>query len=133
MDAALFCLVFNDAFLKAPKWREIGIKIITCLVKNNGQKLTDAQSGFRAYNRHSLESLIITENGMGASTEILIKAEGKGLVVVEVPVNIGYHENCSTENPVLHGIGVLFTTIKYLCKRALRNQTRNKNNKIFEK
>ena len=105
-----------------PKWREIGIKIITCLVKNNGQKLTDAQSGFRAYNRHALESLTLTEKGMGASTEILIKAEDKGLRIAEVPVKIGYHENCSTENPVLHGFGVLFTTIKYLFKRVLREK-----------
>ena len=121
VDIVIGSRFINSASSEAPKWREIGIKIITGLVKNNGQNLTDAQSGFRAYNRHAMESLIITENGMGASTEILIKAEGKGLRVAEVPVNIGYHENCSTENPVLHGFGVLFTTIKHICAERFRN------------
>ncbi|GAG68104.1 unnamed protein product, partial [marine sediment metagenome] len=102
---------------EAPKWRERGIKVITGLVKNNGLHLTDAQSGFRAYNRNAIESLIITEDGMGASTEILLKAEDNGLRVAEVPVNISYHENSSTENPVLHGFDVLLTTVKHLSMR----------------
>lgn len=102
---------------EAPKWRERGIKLITGLVKNNGLHLTDAQSGFRAYNRNAIESLIITEDGMGASTEILLKAEDNGLRVAEVPVNISYHENSSTENPVLHGFDVLLTTVKHLSMR----------------
>ena len=112
-------IVIGSRFLErgsseAPKWREFGIKIITSLVKNNGTILTDGQSGFRAYNRHALESLNLIENGMGISTEILIKAERKGLVISEVPVNISYHENSSTENPVLHGISVLIITIKHI-------------------
>lgn len=102
---------------EAPKWRERGIKLITSLVKNDGLELTDAQSGFRAYNRNAMESLIITEDGMGASTEILLKAEDNGLRVAEVPVNISYHENSSTENPVLHGFDVLLTTVKHLSMR----------------
>lgn len=102
---------------EAPKWRERGIKLITGLVNNNGMELTDAQSGFRAYNRKAIESLIITEDGMGASTEILLKAEDNGLRVAEVPVNISYHENSSTENPVLHGFDVLLTTVKHLSMR----------------
>lgn len=102
---------------EAPKWRDRGIKLITSLVKNDGQRLTDAQSGFRAYNRNAIEALIITEDGMGASTEILLKAEDNGLRVAEVPVNISYHENSSTENPVLHGFDVLLTTVKHLSMR----------------
>ncbi len=102
---------------EAPKWRENGIKLITGLVSHNGMKVTDAQSGFRAYNRNAMESLIITEDGMGASTEILLKAEDNGLRVAEVPVNISYHENSSTENPILHGFDVLLSTLKFLSMR----------------
>ncbi|MBS7635571.1 glycosyltransferase family 2 protein, partial [Candidatus Bathyarchaeota archaeon] len=36
--------------------------------------LTDAQSGFRAYNRKAIGLLRPVEQGMGASTEILLKA-----------------------------------------------------------
>jgi len=54
---------------------------------------------------------------MGVSTEILLKAEDNGLRVAEVPVNISYHENSSTENPVLHGFDVLLATVKHLSMR----------------
>ncbi|EMR73629.1 hypothetical protein MCGE09_00469 [Thaumarchaeota archaeon SCGC AB-539-E09] len=79
--------------------------------------MTDAQSGFRAYNRRAINSLVLTEDGMGASTEILIKAENNGLKVAEVPVNISYHINSSTNNPILHGFDVLLTTVKHLSMR----------------
>lgn len=116
-DIVIGSRFLNSGFSNAPKWRENGIKLITNIVSSNGLKLTDAQSGFRAYNRHAIESLVLTEDGMGASTEILLKAEDKGLRIAEVPVDISYHENSSTENPVLHGFDVLLTTIKHLSMR----------------
>jgi glycosyltransferase involved in cell wall biosynthesis len=117
VDIVVGSRFINRGSSEAPKWRENGIKLITGLVSNNGLKLTDAQSGFRAYNRHAMESLNLTEDGMGASTEILIKAEDNGLIVAEVPVNIRYHENSSSENPVLHGFDVLLSTLKFLSMR----------------
>lgn len=36
--------------------------------------MSDAQSGFRAYNKKALNQILISEEGMGVSTEILIKA-----------------------------------------------------------
>ncbi len=114
VDIVIGSRFLNSGFSNAPKWREKGIKLITSIVSSNGLKLTDAQSGFRAYTRHALESLVLTEDGMGASTEILLKAGDNGLRVAEVPVDISYHENSSTENPVLHGFGVLLITLKHL-------------------
>jgi len=116
-DIVIGSRFLNSGFSNAPKWRENGIKLITKIVTRNGLKLTDAQSGFRAYNRHAIGSLVLTEDGMGASTEILLKAEDKGLRIAEVPVEISYHENSSTENPILHGFNVLLTTIKHLSMR----------------
>lgn len=117
VDIVIGSRFIDNGSSEAPKWRERGIKFITGLIENNGEHLTDSQSGFRAYNRHAMESLTLTENGMGASTEILIKAEDNGLRVAEVPVNISYHENSSTHNPVLHGFDVLLTTVKHLSMR----------------
>ncbi len=101
----------------APLWREKGIKLITGMVSNGGMEVTDAQSGFRAYSRRALESFRLAEQGMGASTEILLKAQENGLRVAEVPVSIGYDEESSTHNPVMHGVDVVLSTVKHLSMR----------------
>ena len=97
----------------APGWRNVGIKIITGLA-SNGLKVTDAQSGFRAYSRGALESLALSEDGMGVSTEILLKAGENGLRIAEVPVRISYGKGSSVHNPVVHGLDVILSTVKHL-------------------
>jgi hypothetical protein len=75
--------------------------------------IKDTQSGFRGYNKKALEQINPTENGMGISTEILIKASKKDLKIVEVPVIINYEGNTSTHNPASHGISVVLSTMKF--------------------
>jgi glycosyltransferase involved in cell wall biosynthesis len=115
-------IVVGSRFLEqssshAPRWRRAGIKLITELASNGSLELTDAQSGFRAYTRKALESIVLTEQGMGVSTEILLKAGVNGLKIAEVPVNITYGKSSSTHNPVIHGLEVVLTTIKHLSLR----------------
>jgi len=96
-------------------YRKSGIKIITS-ASNFGTdfKVTDAQSGFRAYSKRAIESIHPTETGMSISTEILLKISNKGLSLAEVPIYISYGENTSTQNPVPHGITVLMNTLKFI-------------------
>ena len=106
---------FLDKKSDVPKYREFGINVITKVtnvsIKN---KITDAQSGFRAYNKKVLSEISLSDLGMGISTEILIKASSNGLKIVEVPITISYAGETSTQNPVSHGTSVLFSTIKYI-------------------
>jgi hypothetical protein len=51
---------------------------------------------------------------MGASTEILIKAQKNGLQICEVPIKIHYYEDSSTHNPIFHAISVVLSTVKHL-------------------
>ena len=106
---------FLDKKSDVPKYREFGINVITKVtnvtIKN---KLTDAQSGLRAYSKKVLYELNLSDLGMGVSTEILIKASSKGLKIVEIPITISYAGETSTQNPVSHGTSVLFSTIKYI-------------------
>ena len=106
----------------APKYRKLGIKIITKVTNSSlTEKITDAQSGFRAYNSKVLQSLTPSDSGMGISTEILIKSSRLGLKIAEVPTDIRYEGNTSTQNPVSHGTDVLLSTIKYISiERPLR-------------
>lgn len=106
---------FLDKKSDVPKYRELGINVITKVtnvsIKN---KITDAQSGLRAYSNKVLSEITPSDSGMGISTEILIKSSSKGFRIVEVPITISYAGETSTQNPVSHGTSVLFSTIKYI-------------------
>ena len=106
---------FLDKKSDVPKYREFGINVITKVtnvtIKN---KLTDAQSGLRAYSKKVLSEIAPSDSGMGISTEILIKSSSKGFKIVEIPITISYAGETSTQNPVSHGTSVLFSTIKYI-------------------
>ena len=105
---------FLDNETKVPNYRKIGIKVITQVTNASlKKKLTDSQSGFRAYNKQALTQISPSEMGMGISTEILIKASNKGLRIAEIPITILYHDDTSTHNPVSHGTSVLVSTIKF--------------------
>jgi len=112
-------LVIGSRFLdntkeKIPEYRKIGIKIITKITNSTlKEKITDSQSGFRAYSKNLISKLNISDIGMGISTEILIKASSLNFKIAEVPIVINYDGDTSTHNPVSHGTSVLFSTIKY--------------------
>jgi glycosyltransferase involved in cell wall biosynthesis len=112
-------LVIGSRFLdiseeEVPGFRKIGIKIITKVTNSSlKEKITDAQSGFRAYSKEVISKLNISDIGMGISTEILIKASAYNFRIVEVPIKISYEGDTSTHNPVSHGTSVLFSTLKY--------------------
>ena len=105
---------FLDNESKIPNYRKIGIKVITQVTNASlKKKLTDSQSGFRAYNKQVLTQISPSEMGMGISTEILIKASSKRLRITEIPTTVLYFDGKSTHNPVSHGTSVLVGTIKY--------------------
>ncbi len=109
----------GSRFLKegdgVPNYRKLGIKVITKVTNSSlSDKITDAQSGFRAYNKKVLQSLTPSDSGMGISTEILIKSSNLGLKIAEVPTEIQYEGETSSQNPVSHGTGVLMSTLKYI-------------------
>ena len=112
-------LVIGSRFLdenekEVPQYRKVGIKVITKItnasIKN---RLTDSQSGFRAYSKKVLTELNPSDAGMGISTEILIKASSKNFRISEVPIKITYSGDTSTHNPISHGSSVFISTIKY--------------------
>jgi glycosyltransferase involved in cell wall biosynthesis len=106
---------FLDNNQNIPKYRKIGIKAITRLTNiTGGTKITDSQSGFRAYSKKILENIKPTESGMGISTEILIKTQKAGYKITEVPITVLYEGDTSTHNPISHGSSVIFSTIKYV-------------------
>ena len=113
-------IVIGSRFLKGnnnsiPNYRKVGIKTITKLSNiSTAMNLTDAQSGLRAYNKKAMREIILSDSGMGVSTEIIIKARKKGLIIAEVPVKVLYGEKTSKHPPVSHGISVILSTMKFI-------------------
>jgi glycosyltransferase involved in cell wall biosynthesis len=105
----------NDESNEVPTYRKIGIKAITALANTTSDnKITDSQSGFRAYNKKTLNQIIPSDTGMGASTEILIKANKQNLRIIEVPITVLYQGDTSTHNPASHGASVIMSTMKFI-------------------
>jgi len=112
-------IVIGSRFLSenlsdVPDYRKFGIKVITKITNVSiKEKITDSQSGFRAYSNKVLADIVPSETGMGVSTELLIKASNKGFKIAEVPIKILYEGDTSTHNPVSHGASVVLSTIKF--------------------
>ena len=109
---------FLDDSTKSSGYRKTGIKIITS-ASNYGTnfKVTDSQSGFRAYSKDAIDAIHPTEQGMAVSTEILLKISNKGLSVAELPITISYEGDTSEQHSVPHGVSVLVNTLKYVSIR----------------
>lgn len=125
-------LVIGSRFLKSsqnhlifrqgeiPGYRKFGIRFITGLLNIGSKiKVTDAQSGFRAYSKNVFNNITLSEQGMAVSIEILIKAQNKGIVFKEVPISCSYELNSHSLNPLHHGFMVAMSVIKLRFKGLL--------------
>lgn len=91
-----------------PRYRRFGQRILSRLTfVASRQKLSDTESGFRAYSRKAIAGLELKEKGMAISSEIVSTATGKGLKVTEIPITVTYTKDGSTMHPIKHGLGVL--------------------------
>ena len=98
-----------------PSYRKTGIKVITSTINSaTNLKVTDSQSGFRAYSKEAIDLIFPTESGMAVSTEILVKISNNGLSLAEVPITVSYIGDTSTQHPVTHGTHVIGSTLKYV-------------------
>lgn len=104
-----------------PGYRKVGIKLITAATNAaSSLNVKDSQSGLRAYDVRFLRKIMPSEMDMSASTEILSKASTLQLRIRELPVQIKYHEDSSTHNPLVHGGSVLLGIAKqYSLKHPL--------------
>jgi len=103
-------VVIGSRFLgkgkKPPFYRRLGLHALTAATNlGSGQKVTDSQSGFRAYSAKSLKEMNLTESGMSISSEMQFAIRRSGLRVVEVSTDVSYMEKAK-RSPVGHGLSV---------------------------
>ncbi|VVB84839.1 UDP-N-acetylglucosamine--dolichyl-phosphate N-acetylglucosaminyltransferase [uncultured archaeon] len=91
-----------------PFYRRIGQNMLdTATNLNSGLSITDTQSGFRAFAAHTVPVFNFRSNGLAIESEMLMDAANAGLKVKEVEIGVRYDVDCSTENPVSHGLKVM--------------------------
>jgi glycosyltransferase involved in cell wall biosynthesis len=101
----------------SPLYRRLGQRVLNVATNvGSGRKLSDSQSGFRAYSAEALRKLNLTENGMSVSSEMQFAISSKGLKVAEVPIDVCYADKAK-RNPVGHGVNVLSRVLVLLSLR----------------
>jgi len=106
-----------------PRYRRFGIRVITWLFNLGSRtKVSDSQSGFRAYRKNIYAGMRLSEKGMGISIETLEAARKRGAVIGEVPITCFYTPSKLSLGAVRHGLGVALSVIKIRLKSLLRRK-----------
>jgi glycosyltransferase involved in cell wall biosynthesis len=81
----------NDERRRIPSVRGAGLRAVTTLSNvASGQRLTDSQTGFRAFSRQAIENLRFRSVGFSIEVEIQFMAALLGLKQLEVPISVSY-------------------------------------------
>ena len=96
-----------------PFYRRVGQTILDIFTNiNSGIKITDSQSGFRAFAASTKDIFRFNAQGMAIESEMLIDAGKSSLRITEVKIGVRYDVGCSTKKPVQHGLEVLVLILK---------------------
>ncbi|MHA1238645.1 MAG: glycosyltransferase family 2 protein [Candidatus Odinarchaeia archaeon] len=92
----------NEDKLKKMPIQRIISNVLTTRILNRmfGLRITDSQSGFRAFRSSALRKLAYVDNKFAAETEILIDAHKKGFKIRETEISVIYGEERSKIKPL---------------------------------
>lgn len=117
-------LVIGSRFITSehnmPKYRRVGIGVITFLWNFGSKvKVSDAQSGFRAYGKKMFKNSCLFEKGMSVSIEILEEARSRGIAIKEVPISCLYYHSTMNFGSIKHGLSVALSVVRIRLKNFL--------------
>ena len=115
-------MVVGSRFLQiksnVPGYRVWGQQLLTFVTNLGSQaKLTDSQSGFRAFSPKAIKALSFSEEGLSVESEMQFLAKEANLRLAEIPITVSYHDK-ARRSPVAHGMGV-FNSVLGLVSRRL--------------
>ncbi len=116
-------LVIGSRFLDqenaVPVYRRVGQKTLDMVTNiGSGHKVSDSQSGFRAFSKKALDNLDFASSGFSVESDMITHFAERGLVITEVPINVRYkvpHKH--KMNPLSHGLSVLHQVISVISYR----------------
>jgi glycosyltransferase involved in cell wall biosynthesis len=110
---------FLDIHSDIPGYRRAGQKVLNSLTNSISEtKVTDSQSGFRAFSKKAIDSISFGETGIGIESSMQRAADDSGLKITEVPITCRYDiEHSSKMGSVHHGLSVINTLLKIIEER----------------
>jgi glycosyltransferase involved in cell wall biosynthesis len=100
-----------------PGYRVWGHRVLTSLSNLSSRvKLTDSQSGLRAFSTNAMEAFSFAEEGLSVESEMQFLVKESGLRTIEIPISVGYHGKAK-RNPLTHGMGVLNGILGLISRR----------------
>lgn len=114
-------VVIGSRFLEKkseiPSWRKVGQHTLTAVTNlTSGLKITDSQSGYRAFSPGAVAILKFRTGGLSVESEMQFLIEDAGLRVREVPISVMYQDG-NKRNPVVHGLHVLDAILSLAARR----------------
>jgi len=77
------------------------------------KRITDSQTGFRAFKKRVIEEIKLYSNGYNVETELTIKTLKNGFTVYEIPITLEKRKNgFSRVNPLFDGLKIMATILK---------------------
>ncbi len=96
-----------------PFYRRVGQNVLDKATNfNTGLRITDTQSGFRAFAKHTIPAFRFESKGLAIESEMLMDAAKAELKVKEVEIEVRYDVDGSSENPVSHGLKILIKVLR---------------------
>jgi len=103
---------------EVPAYRIWGHRVLTLLTNAGSRvKLSDSQSGFRAFSPRAIEVLSFSAEGLSVESEMQFLANDADLRVAEIPVTVGYHGRAK-RSPLTHGLEVLNSIVGFVSRRS---------------
>jgi len=101
---------------RIPRWRMFGQHTLTVATNiGSGVRVSDSQSGFRAFSRRAIEGMRLQHVGFSVESEMQFEARALGLVVEEVPITVHYRLAVK-RNPVTQGFNVLDAVLRLVAQ-----------------
>jgi glycosyltransferase involved in cell wall biosynthesis len=112
-------LVIGSRFIeknKIPRYRQLGQKILDFFTNMGaGTRVTDSQSGFRAFSSQALENLDFRSDGFNVESDMIAHFSKRGLRILEAPISVNYNvPHKHKKHPITHGFGVFSRVINLI-------------------
>ena len=115
-------VVIGSRFLSSdrrsiPWWRQIGQVALTIATNRaSGVKLSDSQTGYRAFSSSALRDLKFRSKGLSVESEMQFLLKDSSLRLVEVPIHVRYLDG-NKRNPITHGLSIIDTIMALVARR----------------
>jgi glycosyltransferase involved in cell wall biosynthesis len=111
--------LIKDHKKEIPLYRRFGQWMLTATTNfGTSEKITDSQSGFRAFSGDVIDKFSFNQTGFSIESEMLTDAKESSIKIKEVPISMRYNGlNTSTETPGKHGFGVLNNILKIVSQK----------------